>query len=230
MASTTSTAPPDAVTTAEKGVGFFARHWTLVVFIGLAVLLSPALVAIIQVIVGVARGIGDFGKVLAGFFGPIGSWTSQMSQKCADHPTSWDCWLLYIGVGMLPIFGGLIKAWRAGKFSKTVDNIAANNNTPVDAAARDSCDRTRAAYDAAASKLPPADKENPKVRAYLEALVAGREVKRQLEASQLASQLEQAAKDQQNRQLIQESADAVAAAKDACSEAERDAAETAAKE
>ena len=194
----------------------------LIIFIGLAVLLSPALMAIIQVIVGVSKGVGAFGKVLVDLLGPIGSWMSNMGAECENDPGSWKCWVFYVGTGILPIFGGLIQAWRKGKFQNTTNNIAELTSQHVDQVAKDACDKFNERWSEVEKKLTPEQRDNPEfVSAAVTRLVANIE-KERLDSAQNQSQLADEDKKEQQNELTREKTEATTEAEEGLTPREKE--------
>jgi hypothetical protein len=199
-------AKTDVVTDVEKGAGFFARHIKLIIFIGLVVLLAPFVTAIIQIVVGVARGVGAMGKSLSNLFGPVASYVSQMGKNCQDHPGSWDCWLLVLAVGILPVFKLFISSWRDGKFQKTIDAIAELTARKSDDVAKDLATKTRDDFEERIKGLP--DEEQKRAQTDLLDMIVTRlgakNVKDMLSTAQSQSSIAQAEKDEQQKNAAAE--------------------------
>ena len=155
---------PDVVTSLEKSTGFVARHWKLVMVIGLCIVLAPLIGVILKIIVGVAGGIGDFGKAISDLLGPIANYLGAMSDKCKKTPGSWDCWLFQIASFVLPVFGLVIAKWRRGTASSTVETIAALENKPETVVGQDLATPTRDKANAISERLSPDTRAKPEVQ------------------------------------------------------------------
>ena len=182
MADTTtvSKSSPDVTgsvaTGAEKGVGFFARHWILLTFVGACIVLSPLIVTIVQIIMGVLGGIGDFGKELSDLLGPIANFLSAMSAECKKTPGSWKCWLFEVASLILPVFGLIITKWRKGKLTDAAENLSKMENKPAPEVKEELATVGREKGRDVVDKLLPAQQSKPEVVTYVMTLVVTKEV------------------------------------------------------
>ena len=160
-----SKSTPDIVSTvekgAEKGGGFLVRHWGLAILIGVCIVLSPLLVTLTQIFVGVGKGIGAFGKTISDLLGPAANYLSAMGEKCKENPGSWDCWLFEIASFVLPVFGLLIPGLIKGKLTDTTDALAKVENKTTSEETTDLATKSREKAGEVISKLT--DEQRPDV-------------------------------------------------------------------
>lgn len=166
MSDTAAAAPPKP-DPLQKTEGFFARHWKLLLFIGLCVLCTPLLTAIVQIIVALAKPLEGIEKAIADCLGKFAQVLQAIEKECQENPNGWKCILVQIAIVVLPImdfiytrFGG-----RRGKGTAedTVGQLAAMENKPKRDVNNDIATGAREDAEAVLQKLSEDMRTNPKV-------------------------------------------------------------------
>jgi len=186
MSDTAAAAPPKP-DPLQKTEGFFARHWKLLLFIGLCVLCTPLLTAIVQIIVALAKPLEGIEKAIADCLGKFAQVLQAIEKECQENPNGWKCILVQIAIVVLPVmdfiytrFGG-----RKGKGTAedTVEQVAAMEDKPKRDLNNDIATGAREDAEAVLRELSPELQANPKVQ---EAVMA-KELERRTSAEATAA-------------------------------------------